>query len=189
MEEEHWLLRRFVALPWYVKGPAIPAGFLVSAFNSQFPPNLQLLGYYCGLALALWVILASIWHWTNDWSKRNCRVCFVSGIAVFIIAGWHLLETPPTLPSASTQVENDLREKSLRYAHNWKILSDEIYADVANMNLQMSVPNLPYNFQSLPKDEQARVWHDATGKTIESMEIGINRMSRLYDPRIQKAHG
>jgi hypothetical protein len=100
--EEHWLLRRFIALPWYVKGPAIPGGFLVSASYSQFPPNLQLLGYYCGLALALWVILASIWHWTNDWHLRNSRLCFVLGVGIFIIAGWHLLEEPPALPPSTT---------------------------------------------------------------------------------------
>jgi hypothetical protein len=40
-------------LPWWLKGPLIFGGGLMSAFSSQLPDGLQVAGLYTGIALSV----------------------------------------------------------------------------------------------------------------------------------------
>jgi hypothetical protein len=53
----------FASLPWYVRGPVVLGGGLMSAFSSSLPSWLGPLGFYLGAALACFGIVASIWVW------------------------------------------------------------------------------------------------------------------------------
>jgi len=92
--QDHPIIRKFVELPWYVKLPALIAGFLMNAAASQFPAEFQLLAYYCGIGLALWVIAGSVWHWTLNWKTLD-RSCITVGAVIGVVATWHALQRPP----------------------------------------------------------------------------------------------
>ena len=86
------------------------------------------------------------------------------------------------------QLENDaLKEKSLRYARQWKALSDDIYAELTRINSQRTFPNLPLNFQSLSEEERNRIWQESTGKTIQQSSLDMGHLNQLFDSRIQKS--
>jgi hypothetical protein len=67
MDQEHWIPRSIASLPWWVRLPTLVASLLVSAFASRLPNWAQDGGYYLGLTLAAWVMMASIWHWIDRW--------------------------------------------------------------------------------------------------------------------------
>jgi hypothetical protein len=63
----HW----FEELPWWAKSLLIIGGALMSAFSNSFPPGFQLFGLYLGIALSLAGVMASTWHWLNQWRVRR----------------------------------------------------------------------------------------------------------------------
>jgi hypothetical protein len=85
MVEEHWVPRTIAALPWIVKGPAVVASLLLSAFANKLPEALQNLGYYVGLALAAWVIFASIWHWADTWLVNHGQPRLKVGTVLIVL--------------------------------------------------------------------------------------------------------
>lgn len=151
MIEEHWVPRTIAALPWIVKGPAVVASLLLSAFANKLPEALQNFGYYAGLALAAWVIFASIWHWTDTWLVNHSQPRLKLG-PVLIVLG---------LIIAAAGV-----------GYTWRGISSDSAADRANAGTSTTNPagetttTAPSN---IPKRDSAEI------ARIKS------RLSALYD--------
>ena len=63
----------FTGLPWQVRFALIAGGTLISAFSNRLPDFLQDTGLGCGIALVVYGVLASIWHWINEWRRLDIR--------------------------------------------------------------------------------------------------------------------
>ncbi|MGA8612218.1 MAG: hypothetical protein WB760_10955, partial [Xanthobacteraceae bacterium] len=184
--QDHPIIRWFVELPWYVKGPAIVAGFLMSSFSSQFPPNYQALGYYCGIALALWVIAGTVWHWTASWETTLRRICVVLGVIIGVVAIWELLQEAPSvpppsgLPSVILLPEPGrlvLYNKSSADLYLW---GDKFDDDVAP-NIEDKRRTIPfggfYYFLTDKLEAQAKTVIGANGEKLEPFEVYISDKS------------
>lgn len=58
-------------LPPAVRWPFSVACALVTAFSNQFPPGWQSFGFYTGLTLLIFSVVASLWHGMNVWRGKR----------------------------------------------------------------------------------------------------------------------
>lgn len=95
-------------LPWYIKLPAGLCGYLIGQFANKLPGWAEPIAIVLGFGLALWVVLAAIWHWTNERRVKHGKPKLVFeathlialGLLIALVgAGWLILK--PQVPQAN----------------------------------------------------------------------------------------
>src|SRR5260370_32145907 len=104
----------FKNLPWWIKVPAGLVGAAMNQYSNKLPDWAGPYGEIAGAALALWVVLAFLWHGVNAWRqhKQKPRLklepshVIILGLAIALCAViWHSRRAPLAPSAAATPIQ------------------------------------------------------------------------------------
>lgn len=131
--------------------------------------------------LSIWTACKqSLPEWFDRWPWTFPVVLLIAAFATIVwTPSVHLLRKSRTAPAP--------KEKIIRYARQWKSLSDDIYSEIGMLRSN-GIGDLPSNFKSLPEAEKDRIWRETTNRQTDNFRREIERMNRRFDARIQQAY-
>jgi preprotein translocase subunit Sec61beta len=147
----------FKNLPWYIlypgKAVAAAAGGYVSQHPEIFPSWVVLLG----AAVALWVVLAFLWHALNSWREHSGKaklkldpqlILILFLVAALGAAIWQWLRLPVTVPQ-NAQVAG----QALSASNDSQITELQSQLDAAKTQLEETRKDLAETKKALPSAE------------------------------------